>query len=131
VEHWDALPGFRDGSGWTNSGRVMLIEIKLQRERVSAYIYTGPTTTPALRDKLVSSLTAAGVTRKKVSESNRHVALAHMTLFEIEDPLDIDEDAAINGVAAGFRAFVADVVTRFDDAFRSGLVDIHMLAGRK
>lgn len=131
VEHWDALPGFLDGVGWTASGRVMLIEIKLRRDHISAYIYTGPTTTPALRDTLASSLTAAGVTRKKVSASNRHVALAEMTLFEIENPLDIDEDAAIDGVAAGFRAFVADTVTRFNDAFRSGLVNIHMLAGSK
>ena len=119
VEQWDELPGFRDGTGWTDSGRVMLIEIKpIGRGRIAAFVYTGPTTTPALRTELTNRLTVATATRKKVLPTSKHARLAEMTLFEVDDPFNIDERAAVEAIASSFSLFVSTVISSFDKALR-------------
>lgn len=39
---WDVLPRFKSGTGWTESGRILMFELKKEKESINGYLYLGP-----------------------------------------------------------------------------------------
>lgn len=115
IKEWDQIPGFRDGERWTNSKRMILIEMKFEDSGLGAYAHIGPSSAKS-RTTFVTSLLAKNAITRQAAQAGGWAKLAELELFRPNDPLQFDIDDAIASVTADFCAFVARVHRDFDTA---------------
>lgn len=66
IKKWDDIPGLLAGERWTLSGRMILLEIKLEERGLGAYLYIGPSSSPT-RAEFLGSLLAQRLIAKSAT----------------------------------------------------------------
>jgi len=119
IKQWDSLPGMLEGTGWT-SGRIILLEIQVQPNRVRALLILGPG--PAeIRRKLFDAIRPV-FRRSNRTLTDKWTRLATFKL--VSDNLvgeDFDQEKAFAELQKNFRTFVTSELPKFDAAVRKAL----------
>lgn len=103
---WDELTAFRTAREWTSTGRLILLEIKLEDSGIRAYLMIGPGLTSD-RDAYASAL-APGIRAK-------YVRAAEEELLALNSEVELSYEDLIARIAS----FVQRVFSQFDPIARS------------
>ncbi|MGN7956701.1 PD-(D/E)XK nuclease family protein [Agrobacterium tumefaciens] len=111
-ESWDFLPGFKK-SNWTESKRLVLLELKREGSKVNAYLYLGPGEEEFRKD-YVSLLVGTRLHRPnaRVGRDWMCLAKAEMLSGQIDDDTDLDRSIEI--VTKNLQLFARRVFDHFD-----------------
>ncbi|MBD8689367.1 PD-(D/E)XK nuclease family protein [Rhizobium sp. CFBP 13717] len=111
-ERWDALPGFKS-SNWTESRRLILLELKRERTKINAYLYLGPSEED-YRKEYVALLGAARLHRPNARPGRDWMCLAKGEMLPDQIDDDTDLDMSIDIVSKNLQLFAAKVFHHFD-----------------
>lgn len=111
-ERWDSLPGFKS-SNWTESKRLVLLELKRERAKISAYLYLGPSQ-EEFRKEYVSLLGAARLHRPNARAGRDWMCLAKAEMLPDQIDDEIDLDTSIEILTKNLQLFARRVFDHFD-----------------
>lgn len=112
IEAWDALPAWKTSS-WSESKRLILLEIKREGERVSGVLYLGPGT-GGDRERYAELLKAKRLHRPNARVGGQWMCLAKHWLYEPRKNEEFDADATLKLIRKEFKGFVQKVIDHFD-----------------
>lgn len=113
---WDDVPGFLSAR-WTDSRRLILFEVKREANRISAFMYLGPGTTPH-RAKLADALKSRRLHRPTAKAGEEWMCLAKKQLYEIRESSEATDGDPIKSIRLLLREFLNQAVPHFDFAIR-------------
>lgn len=109
---WDILPRFSSGTGWTESGRVLLFEMKKEKESINGYLYLGPCPTDikiAISDALWPG--------QRVLKS-QYIQIEKAVLYSEEDGEIVE---VINKITKHFAEFCQKTAVKFSPLLKAAL----------
>lgn len=111
-EGWDNLRGFKT-SRWTESKRLILLELKREGLKLVAYLYLGPGV-GSEREEYASALDKHRLHRPTARAGRDWMCLAKRDLFKANESDDIDVENITLMISKTLEAFAADVFQHFD-----------------
>lgn len=122
-ERWETLRGFKT-SRWTESKRLILLELKREGSKLTSYLYLGPGSGTE-REEYAVVLDKHRLHRPTSRAGRDWMCLAKRELFKSNESDDIDIDHVSGMIIKSVEAFAADVFQHFDplfEPFRKALV---------
>ncbi len=113
IKEWDSLKGFKSAADWTDTARLILLELKPNAGGIDAFAYIAPSKDSA-RKRFASKLAKAGLVPKTVAEGDGWGLLARAELFRAVDVLGFQQEDAYSAVSHAFSQFAARVFESFD-----------------
>jgi hypothetical protein len=113
---WDGLPGMRQASKWTATGRILLFELKRYGEQAVAELYLGPGQ-PSARTMFVKSL-APFRHRQDLPPGNDWMCVAKRPIFSPQAGEDLDIGVAREQIVNGFGEFCRETAAKLDPVLR-------------
>ena len=114
---WDELPHFRTAV-WTDTQRLVLLEVKLESARISGTLFLGPGSTPD-RERYAQALRPISLGRFRARSTSPWLCLADEELLGADSATEIDHNKALNQVCTRMSDFTKRVFERFDPAMQS------------
>lgn len=111
-EQWDTLPGFKS-SRWTDSKRLILLELKREKSSIAAYLYLGPGD-EAARSQYLALLDKTRLHRPNARAGRDWMCLAKADMLPNQIDEDSDLDLAMEAVIGSLDKFAAKVFNHFD-----------------
>lgn len=108
---WDVLPQFKEAN-WTESRRFLLLEVKREDPRISAYLYLGPGEKDA-RDRYVGLLEKNRLHRPSARVGRDWMCLAKQEILGEQLDDDTDLDLLIDTIFTSLRLFARRVLDHF------------------
>lgn len=112
---WDTLPLFKSGSGWTDSHRLLLFEIKREGEKINAYLYLGPCSSE------VRQAVALALLQERKITKGRWLLIANDELYS-EKTDEIDDIQPL--ITRNFARFCQSAAARFTPQLTRALNDL-------
>ncbi|MFI5408067.1 PD-(D/E)XK nuclease family protein [Kaistia sp. UC242_56] len=109
---WDELPGFRSAQ-WTETKRLILLELKREGTKLVAYLYLGPGQSND-RERYWSAVEGARLHRPTSRPGREWMCLAKSEIFKSKENDEIDVEVSIELVISALSAFSANVFQHFD-----------------
>ena len=89
-EDWDNLAAFKTSKDWTNTKRLMLLEIKKDETSIRAHLMIGPGTTPD-RNAYIAGLAPVG--------SGRFISAAEEELMTLNSEVEVGYEGLVSKMA--------------------------------
>lgn len=89
-EDWDNLAAFKTSKDWTNTKRLMLLEIKKDETSIRAHLMIGPGTTPD-RNAYIAGLAPVG--------SGRFISAAEQELMTLNSEVEVGYEGLVSKMA--------------------------------
>lgn len=114
---WDRLPHFHTAS-WTDTQRLVLLEVKLEGAMISGNLYLGPGSSEG-RDRYVQALLPMALRRPRGGTSPRWICLDTEELLSLDTLNGIDHEEALKQCQTRMGEFTKRVFDRFDPKMQS------------
>ncbi|NEJ21118.1 hypothetical protein GR247_13180 [Rhizobium leguminosarum] len=115
-QRWDQLRGFRTAR-WTESKRLILLEVKREGPRLNSYLYLGPGETVD-RELYAAALEKHRLHRQYARAGREWMCLAKKELFKAQESDEIDADTVGEVIIKALETFAANVFQHFDPHLR-------------
>lgn len=112
---WESLPHFKSGSGWTDSGRILLFEIKREGDEINAYLYLGPCSAEVRQTVALALLQGRKITK------GRWLLIANEELYSERTGEIVDIQPV---VTRNFARFCQSAAARFTPLLNRALNDL-------
>ncbi|MEO1168918.1 MAG: PD-(D/E)XK nuclease family protein [Pseudomonadota bacterium] len=119
VEDWDEIPGMLSGEGWTDSKRLLLIELSRRDKAVTIRFQMGPGDSET-RQRIFGALENDGRDLGgNWALSPKWRQLANKQLIKLKDDGSADIDQAYDNLVSQAEAFLSRHLSEYDESFRA------------
>ncbi|MGX8010093.1 PD-(D/E)XK nuclease family protein [Mesorhizobium sp. ORM8.1] len=116
-KNWDDLPQFRT-STWTESKRLILLELKRESQKFNAYLYLGPGDEIS-RAKYLELLDKKRMHRPNARPGKDWMCLAKSEIFTARHDDEIDFDVSVDMIKKSLQNFAKKIFDHFDPILNS------------
>lgn len=120
IREWDDISDAKSGSGWTATGRVLLVELQRARrtdsEKIRAHLILGPSSSP-MREKLFEAVRPIMKDQKSKLSPKWKRLTSRDVLSHSDGAESFDAKAAIKKTIAEVKKF-SDELIRFGERFK-------------
>ena len=118
---WDDIPGFRSAVGWSESGRLVLFELKRSGDGIYGLIYVGPGKEP-VRSRLATAL-ASAKKRGRRTPGDKWAQIDQRELVRMARDMASDPAEVAKAAKLSFASFAREIAAELDPIVRGALVD--------